>query len=188
MMLNGIEAWWPPSGFTVELAPAGHAWDAVRVPSEIGLPVVARLGDDSGAVIQDVSGGILYWLVRPGAADAWKLPQPFVEIRGETSYVAVPPVGRITGEHRLWWIVPLTRSSYLTDPELLHAALAAEIETVAGSRPDPLPCGPCLTAKIFDGRHDDCEGTTVMGHFCMEMTPIPATACPCGHVNPEADS
>jgi hypothetical protein len=126
-------AWSPPNGDSIELVAVGCSWDAVRVQSSIGLRVVERLGGDSGAVIEDRFGSLLYWLVRPGAADAWELPQPFVEIRGVTSYLAVPPVHRVQGPG-VRWAVPLTAECYLTDPELLHAALAAEINAAVGPR------------------------------------------------------
>lgn len=179
-MLNGVEAWLPPSGGTVELVAAGRAWDAVRVPSRIGLAVIERLGDDSGAVIQDASGGILYWLVRPGAADDWELPQLFVEICGDASYVAVPPVGRIEDHHRLRWIVPLTRTCYLTDPELLHAVLVAEIDALFGPRPVLLPCEPCLGSTMFGGRCD-CKGTSSIAVTGRQTTPVQPESCPCEH-------
>ncbi len=177
------QAWSPPNGDTVELTAAGRAWDAVRVPSGIGLSTIARLGDDSGAVIQDAFGGLLYWLVPPGA-DAWEeLPQPFVEIRGNASYVAVPPVWHTEDYRRLRWIVPLTHTCYLTDPELLHAALAAAIGDLIGPRPALLPCEPCLTAKIFGGRHH-CRRTSSMALIGRQMTPAPSGPCPCTHSQP----
>jgi hypothetical protein len=194
MRLNGVEPWSPPAGGTVELTPAGRAWDAVRVPTGIGLSAIARLGDDSGAVIEDASGGILYWLVAPGATAAWELPEPFVEVRGDASYVAVPPLWRTEGHHRLRWIVPLTRTCYLTDPEPLHTALAAAIEALIGpqpviDRPAPLgqgvllPCEPCLAARMFGGRHN-CRRTSSMGLIGLRMTPVRPGPCPCNHEPP----
>ncbi|MFE4830234.1 hypothetical protein [Streptomyces sp. NPDC056672] len=41
-----------------------------------------------------------------------------------------------TGEEkRLRWIVPLTTTCYLTDPELLHDALVAGIPAAVGTTP-----------------------------------------------------
>ncbi len=195
MRRDGMDAWSPPTGGTVELTPAGRDWDAVRVPTGIGLSAIARLGDDSGAVIEDVHGGILYWFIRPRAADAWELPQPFVEIRGAASYVAVPPVWHTEGHHRLRWIVPLTRTCYRTDPEPLHTALTAANEALVGpqpvtDRPTPLahgvllPCEPCLAARMFDGRHD-CQHTSSMGLIGLHMTPVQPGPCPCNHESPQ---
>jgi hypothetical protein len=179
MRRDGVDAWSPPTGGTVELTPAGRAWDAVRVHTGIGLSAIARLGDDSGAVIEDVHGGILYWLIRPRAADAWELPQPYVEIRGDASYVAVPPVWHTEGHHRLRWIVPPKRIRYLTDPEPLHTALAAAIEAL----PVLLPCERCLAARMFGGRHD-CQSTSSMGLVGLRMTPVQPGPCPCNHQPP----
>lgn len=182
-----LDPWTPPTGDTMRLEPAGHAWDAIRVPTRIGLPLLDRLGHDTGAVIRDVSGGGLFWLVRPRAADRWELPQPFVTIYGATTYIAVPPVDRTEG-HTLRWVVPLTPTCYLTDHQLLHDALKAEIDAVTGPRPEPVPCAPCVNARVFGGNHD-CESTTTTGRTgYREMTPIPAVPCPCTHASTEADS
>jgi hypothetical protein len=123
---------WPP-GQDVELMAAGRSWDAVRVLSHIAHVVHSRLGTGSGAVIEDPYGMHLYWLVRPGTADGWNLPQHFVEIRGTTSYVAVPPVHRTDGPG-LRWIVPPTPRRYLTDSGQLASALAREINAVLAPR------------------------------------------------------
>jgi len=132
-MRECVEAWSPPNGPSVELVAAGRSWDAVRVPSSVGARVLERLGEDSGAVIEDGYGAILYWLVRPGAADAWDLPQAYVGILGVASYVAVPPVRRIEGPG-VRWAVALSALRYLTNPEQLHAALTAEINAAVGPR------------------------------------------------------
>lgn len=182
-----IAPWLPPTGDTMKLEQAGRAWDAVRVPARIGLPVLARLGEHSGAAIHDRTGGGIYWLIRPGTADAWDLPQSSVEVRGETSYITVPPVARTAAHHSLRWAVPLTPTCYLTDPELLHAALAAEIDAVTGPRPVLLPCEPCGSDAVFGGRHA-CEGTTTVGLIGREIITIPAAPCPCGHASTEPDS
>ncbi|MFI9585388.1 hypothetical protein ACIHCQ_26830 [Streptomyces sp. NPDC052236] len=178
-MLNGEEAWSPPNGTDFILTAAGRMWDAVRVPARIGLRVTERLADSSGAVIQDGWGGLLYWLVRPRAADDWGLPKPCVEIRGEGTYVAVPPGWCTQEQWRLRWIVPPTRTCYLTDPELLHAALAAEIDILIGPRSALLPCRPCLGGIVFGGRHD-CRGTSSMTVGGRKMPPGPCP-CPCMH-------
>ncbi|MFF3749842.1 DUF6415 family natural product biosynthesis protein [Streptomyces sp. NPDC002018] len=129
----GREPWTPPVGTTVELVPVGRHWDAVRVRSHIGERVIERLGADSGAVIEDWHGRVLYWLVPLGTADTWDLPLSVVVPLGVATFVAVPPVS-YTDEERLRWIVPLTATRYLTDPELLHHALTTEISVTAGPR------------------------------------------------------
>lgn len=188
MMLDGVEAWSPPTGDLVELVAAGRAWDAVRVPTRIGLGALTRIGDDSGAVIQDTAAGGLVWLVRPGAADTWKLPQPFMHIHGARHYVWVPPVDRTREHHCLRWIVPLTRTCYLTDPEPLHTALTAEIEATSGPHIATalLPCDPCLTAAIYDDGTHNCQGTSSMAvDRDLEMVPVPPEPCPCNHQPPQ---
>ncbi|MEU0270598.1 hypothetical protein [Streptomyces sp. NPDC006307] len=133
MMPRRVEPWTPPQGPDVELVPAGRWWDAVRAPSCVGVSVLARLGEDSGAVIEDGFGATFYWFVGPGAADAWELPQSYVTVRGTATYVAVPPVTRTEGPG-LRWAVPFSTTRCLTDPALLHATLAAELDAMIGPR------------------------------------------------------
>lgn len=189
MTLNGVEAWSPPTGDIVQLVATGRFWDAVSVSFSIGLPVIKRL--DNGAVIHDASGGRLLWLIRPGAADTWDLPEPSVQIFRDSTCVAVPPVGRTEGHHRLRWIVPLTRTCYLTDPELLRAALAAEIEAVYGPQLVLASCEACINATAFGGKHR-CEGTSSMGvDGSRKLTELHSPApcpCPCNRTDTEAES
>ncbi|MFD7899634.1 DUF6415 family natural product biosynthesis protein [Streptomyces sp. NPDC059743] len=126
------EPWTPPRGTTVEMVPAGRFWDAVRVRSHIGERVIQRLGANSGAVIEDWKGAVFYWLVPPGTTDAWTLPASLVLPLSVATFVAVPPVSYTGKQERLRWIVPLTETCYLTDPELLYDALTAEISSAAG--------------------------------------------------------
>lgn len=105
----------------VRTVPAGRWWNAVRVPVALGTPALKSLGDASGAVIKDGYGGIMYWLVPPGAATDWRLTD--VQVLGPGSHVAVPPLRRTAGPG-LYWRVPLSQDRYWTDPERLRAALA----------------------------------------------------------------
>ncbi|QXE36224.1 hypothetical protein KQY30_20225 [Streptomyces sp. GMY02] len=124
------EAWQPPLT-AVELVGAGRYWDAVRVRSAIGMRIIQRLGDGCGAVIEDWHGRVLYWLVPCGTADEWDLPASQVQPLGIATFVAVPPAQFTDTSRRLRWIRPLTDTRYLTDAELLHDALAAEIAVSA---------------------------------------------------------
>ncbi|WP_338895474.1 hypothetical protein WBG99_06935 [Streptomyces sp. TG1A-60] len=101
---------------------AGRWWNAVRVPVVLGAPALKSLADESGAVIKDGYGGILYWLIPPGAATDWRLTG--VQVLGPGSHVAVPPLRRTSGPG-LFWRVPLSREHYWTDPERLRTALTA---------------------------------------------------------------
>jgi hypothetical protein len=127
-----VTAWTPPTSGRLELVQCGEWWDAVKVPAYIGKGALGRLGDESGAVIEDPLGRSLYWLVEPGRADTWELHR--VEPLGAASYVAVPPAGRTEGPG-VRWIVPLAPLRYLTAPEALYAALAAELAVWTGPRP-----------------------------------------------------
>jgi hypothetical protein len=129
--MSSALAWSPPSGTDVELLPAGRWWDAVKVSRWLAEPALDRLGDDSGAVIEDGFGRTWYWLVAPGGADGWRLQQ--VVPLGETCYLAVPPQHR-TGGPGLRWRVPLAPGRYLTGPGLLHQALADAVAEALGPR------------------------------------------------------
>ncbi|MFF2852500.1 hypothetical protein ACFVT5_40320 [Streptomyces sp. NPDC058001] len=120
---------WMPAGRTVSLRPAGKWWDAVRVPRATGLEALGRLGGDTGAVIDDPDGGILYWLVPPGQAAQWRMPDGArIVVLGDAAHVAVPGPQRTSGPH---WRVPPTRGCALTDPVRLHNALAQAAAHVA---------------------------------------------------------
>ncbi|UGY91038.1 hypothetical protein [Streptomyces gobiensis] len=136
--MNPAIAWRPPSGPDVQMLPAGRWWDAVQVPSYLGALALDELGSDTGAVIED-GYGALYWLVPPNAADDWGLQG--IAVRGETTYLAVPPQHRTKGPG-LRWRVLLTPTRYLADPDRLHDALAAAVAKALGPR-TPRQCCRC---------------------------------------------
>ncbi|WP_405986900.1 DUF6415 family natural product biosynthesis protein [Streptomyces sp. NBC_00872] len=78
---------------------------------------------------------VLYWLIPLGAADTWNLPLSAVVPLGVATFLSVPPVSYTEEEKRLRWIVPLTTTCYLADPELLHNALVAGIPAAVGTTP-----------------------------------------------------
>ncbi|MGW0826049.1 hypothetical protein [Streptomyces sp. NPDC002845] len=122
MSVSRVPRWMSSHGPSVRTLPAGRWWDAVRVPLVLGDQALERLGGESGAVIKDGYGGILYWLVPPGDAAGWCVPE--VHVLGPGSHVAVPPLYRTTGPG-LYWYVPPARGREWTRPALLHAALIA---------------------------------------------------------------
>jgi hypothetical protein len=114
---------WLPTGRTVAMRAAGEWWDAVRVPRYLGESVLTALGPACGAVIEDPSGALLYWLVPPGEAEGWQIqPGSGVYVQGAATHLAVPGPQRTAGPH---WRVPPTRTRCLTDPVSLRRALAA---------------------------------------------------------------
>ncbi|MFC9226889.1 hypothetical protein ACFT8W_40215 [Streptomyces hygroscopicus] len=65
--------WKPPPAVDVEALPVGRWWDAVRAAPIVGERVLKTLGDETGAVIQDMYG-TLYWLVAVGSIERnWQL-------------------------------------------------------------------------------------------------------------------
>lgn len=112
----------------VRTVPAGRWWNAVRVPADLGALALKSLGDESGAVIKDGYGGIMYWLVPPGDAAAWRLPD--VQVLGRGSHVVVPPLRRTAGPG-LYWRVPLTHDTYWTNTARLHSVLSSAATAAA---------------------------------------------------------
>jgi hypothetical protein len=112
-----------PEGLDAELREAGVFWDAVRVPGDSGERVLAVLDDDCGAVIRDACNRTAYFMVRPGAADAWRFPvEARVRVLGTGSYVVVPPphCGRSAA---VSWTRPVVNGRVLTRSRRLHAVL-----------------------------------------------------------------
>ena len=112
--------WMRGDGTEAQLLPAGRWWDAVRVPLDLGSQAMRRLGDETGSVITDGYGRLLYWLVRPGSAADWQLPG--VQVLGAGCHVAVPPPHRTTGPGP-HWRVPPSRGRECTSAPALHSAL-----------------------------------------------------------------
>ena len=128
--------WTPPDRGDVALLPAGLWWDAVRVAPTIGDRALSLLGDATGAVIQD-KYATLYWLIEVNTARSWHLRQVHVlaSLVDEATYLGVPPATwtQRPGTH---WRVPLAHDRYLTDAQLLHAALAQAVFEELGPAPE----------------------------------------------------
>ncbi|MEU7366654.1 hypothetical protein AB0B92_13830 [Streptomyces hygroscopicus] len=128
--------WKPPPAVDVEALPVGRWWDVVRAAPMVGERALKTLGDETGAVIQDMYG-TLYWLVAVGSATSWHLRQVRVlaELADERTYLGVPPVSWTTGP-RSHWRVPLGPDRYLTHPWRLREALAEADRAEYGPMPE----------------------------------------------------
>lgn len=116
-----------PAALDAELIDAGAYCDFVRVPGYLGDRVLAVLDEHAGAVIRDRYAHLLYFLIRPGAADDWRFPdEAHVRILGEGSYVLVPPrhCDRSAAVH---WARPAVHGHVLTRSRRLHAAMQTVI-------------------------------------------------------------
>lgn len=135
--------WMPPSNELPRPVATGVHWDAVRVRDlVVGNAVLARLGRDTGAVIEDGRTGVTYWMIRPRAANAWPV-MPEVSVLGRGDFVAVPPI-RLTRGPGPHWRVPFFTDAYLTDPDRLRTALQAALGNRREAGADDPP--PGLTA------------------------------------------
>ncbi|MDT0342457.1 hypothetical protein [Streptomyces litchfieldiae] len=121
MATTDAQPWMPTDG--VELLPCGRWWDAVQLPTFVGVRVVSRLGERSGPVVQDQVAEMLSWLVRPGAAVGWEERVPGVAVLGAGRSLAVPPASWRCGPSMRWLIRPT--KTCLTDPGALFGALRA---------------------------------------------------------------
>lgn len=118
--------WSPPTGRDVTTVQSGVRWLAVRAPERVSEIVLARLGEDSGAVVYDPFTRCAYWFISLGSADGW----PFAEDTGihvlsKTSWVAVPPRDWV-GVPGLRW-ARHTSVGLLTNAGRLREALASAL-------------------------------------------------------------
>ncbi|MGV9454867.1 hypothetical protein [Streptomyces sp. NPDC003635] len=123
MAVGGTSWWMQPGCVEVRTVAAGGWWDAVRVPLDLGLGALRHLGDETGAVIRDNFAGRLYWMIPPGSAAGWSIPQ--VRVLGRGCHVAIPPLHRVMCPG-LCWQLPPTRDREWTNTPRLHAALLRE--------------------------------------------------------------
>ncbi|MFI2636261.1 hypothetical protein ACH5A2_38750 [Streptomyces collinus] len=147
-MTVGRPPWWmQPGSVEVRAVAAGGWWDAVRVPLDLGIDVLRHLGDETGAVIRDGGfGGRLYWLVPPGSAADWNLPQ--VRVLGRGSHVVIPPLHRVLSPG-LCWQIPPSRDREWTNTHRLHSALRTALQAYGsgGGEQDAVLLGVLGTAR-----------------------------------------
>lgn len=138
MSTRSLSPWDPPNGTATHMCSAGKWWDAVKVPTALGTRTLEHLAD-SGAIIEDQDGSVMYWLIAPDSAGDWE-PLPSVTVLGTarhgTRYVAVPPVHKTRGRG-LRWLIRYAPDRYLTDAGQLHAALEAALSETADAVPAP---------------------------------------------------
>lgn len=113
-----------PTAADCRLEAAGFAWDAIRVPREIGTKALKILGNRSGAVIEDSSELVLYWFVTKGSAAGWDVPQ--TRPLGTGQYLVVPPPHRVGGPGPHWQIRP-TDGRLITEVGALRTAVETAI-------------------------------------------------------------
>lgn len=110
---------------------AGLVWDAVKVPSLIGLPVADpdRMTSVEGPSHHDPVGGNVYFLVPTGTCDTWTLDS--TECLGVATYLCTPTPGIRDGRRPYWLQEPEAPAFPLVDPaELREALVAAGAEAV----------------------------------------------------------
>ncbi|NSC22823.1 hypothetical protein FM076_17265 [Streptomyces albus subsp. chlorinus] len=121
--------WSPPTHAPFVLTPVGVWWDAVRVPYDVGVDVVRRLGNAGGSVIGDPYGAWLYWLVPTGTGAVWGgLPAEAGAVHVSVACWLPVPARDRTGPPGPYWAVPFARDRVLTDPDRLRGALAERAE------------------------------------------------------------
>ncbi|MFJ5535044.1 hypothetical protein [Streptomyces sp. NPDC093261] len=119
------------SGDGTVLMEAGHHWDLVSVPRQLGLITLDILWYDPvhtpGPTLVDSAAQRVGFLVPPDPAGHWS--GEGVRHVGRGAWVAVPPPHRTA--RSLEWIVPPDACGSLHQPLLLRLALREAYETLA---------------------------------------------------------
>lgn len=103
-----LPGWVPPAN-TLEAMPAGRWWDAIVVPQLAALDALEILdhvtGRSPGPVVWDMGAREpkLYFLVWPGAAERWDVPETTALAKG--SFVVLPGPTTIAPPG-VYWLVP----------------------------------------------------------------------------------
>lgn len=130
-LTDGPDATWllnpqsqQPFGSSTMLLAAGHAWDAVRTPEELGLATVERLLADPadrkqlGPVLHSGRSGCLYWIIRPGSTAHYP---DGCQLLGATCWIAAPGDRAVPPAAGYWLHLPA--AGVLTPAAWLATAL-----------------------------------------------------------------
>ncbi|MFF5720348.1 hypothetical protein [Streptomyces buecherae] len=130
-LTSGPRAWIPP-GEGVNWSSIGqHGWHIISLPTWLGNRVLAELGEESGAVIQDDLVHTMTWLVPLGSAEECALP-PEANTTGDEGKIFVPGMART---RTTYWRVKPDAKRLLTDCVRLLAALEAVQNNPRPGRP-----------------------------------------------------
>ncbi|MFI2619748.1 hypothetical protein [Streptomyces sp. NPDC018584] len=113
---------WERGPLGVALLPAGHRWDVLILPGELGrttLDVLNRRVERPGPVLADFGDARVGFFVPAGTAARWL--GTGVRGAGRGTWIVVPHPGRASGGVR--WLVPPDGRGTLTDPALLELAM-----------------------------------------------------------------
>ena len=116
--------WVPTASTGARTVPAGRWWDIVEVDASTAICVLSEMTGQCGPVFEDQGEQVARWLLQPGAAASWNLPE--VNVLGHGNYITVPPAewrrNPSEGGPPIRWLVP-PLGRRLTDPTALHLAL-----------------------------------------------------------------
>lgn len=127
-MIDDFRVGGTPSIGGTRIAPAGKAWDAVRLPRQLGLQALSDVAGKVGAIVMEPAVWRMYFLVPPGSTRAWSLPQ--TTALGETNHVVLPPVSRERPPGPYWLISPRHGRLHTSTDDLYTA-----VEIALGLRP-----------------------------------------------------
>lgn len=113
----------------VRLLACGVAWDALRTPEALALPVLHRLLADAedrallGPVLRDERSATVHWLISPGHSATW--PDGCV-LRGTGAWLAIP--NPANPHSKIAWL-HMPADPIVTSPPWLAAALTDQAAT-----------------------------------------------------------
>lgn len=139
-----------PSAGGLWLTPAGQTWDAVRLPSQLGLCALSAVPGKLGAVLMAPHSRRMYFLVPPRTTTSWNLPHSTA--LSEADHVALPPAhrGRPPGPH---WFIPPRHGRVHTRTDQLHAAVQVALGLRPGRPQEDQPNLAGLSLDQVQGRN-----------------------------------
>ncbi|MEU0988042.1 hypothetical protein [Streptomyces sp. NPDC005953] len=114
---------WERNPLGIALLPAGHRWDVLILPAELGYPtldVLQRLVSRPGPVLADFGDARMGFFVPAGTAGRWL--GTGIRSAGQGTWIVVPYPGRASSGGTRWLIAP-DGSGHLNDPLLLELAM-----------------------------------------------------------------
>ncbi|MDT0308275.1 hypothetical protein RM780_15080 [Streptomyces sp. DSM 44917] len=156
----------PPDGAAPLRVACGAHFDVVRVHIRDGERALTRLGERGGPAVEDRAARRVWWPVKPGAADWWRVPG--VELLGAGRAVDVPPRRTPEGAKLRWAVDPAAGPG---DAWALHVTLAEVTSEL------PRPLDSFRSGECHVNRHAACTKGVAPPH--EPGVPVIYQGCDC---------